>query len=225
MKNYRDLKGGQGSAILEALNRGNGNSVSTFGSVDQFISGILGNGFKREVPQPFLDNGDSEKKPVEKSSSTYIRMPGEFSDKKDDVLTGDEEEKEEIEEIEDEEEEIINHESKDSSYYKVYRDREETFECNISVQGAKISNSQVRLIFDHELCNVIFYGKVYKDGKCAVPLKKMSFYPEESVGRVRLEVIVDDTIFIPWEETFTVEGSKKVTVQVKSQKKVDFRLT
>ena len=114
-------------------------------------------------------------------------------------------------------------ELEDNTSYKIYRDREETFECNISVQGAKLSTSQARLIFDHEICNVVFYGKVYKDGKCTVPLKKMSFYPEGSIGRVRLEVIVDDTIFIPWEETFVVEGAKKVTVQVKSQKKVDFR--
>ena len=51
----------------------------------------------------------------------------------------------------------------------------------------------------------------------------MNFYPEKSTGRVRLEVIVDDTIFIPWEETFIVEGAKKVIVQIKSQKKVDIR--
>jgi aromatic ring hydroxylase len=51
----------------------------------------------------------------------------------------------------------------------------------------------------------------------------MNFYPEKSTGRVRLEVIVEDTIFVPWEETFIVEGAKKVTVQIKSQKKVDVR--
>jgi hypothetical protein len=78
------------------------------------------------------------------------------------------------------------------------------------------------LVFDHEICNIVFYGKVYKDGKCIIPLKKMNFYPEGSSGRIRLEVIVDDTIFIPWEETFTVEGAKKVSVQIKPQKKINF---
>ena len=37
--------------------------------------------------------------------------------------------------------------------------------------------------------------------------------------------VVDDSIFIPWEETFIVEGSKKVKVEIKPQnsKKVEFR--
>jgi hypothetical protein len=221
MKNYSDLRGNQGSPILEALNRGANAGVSTFGSVDQFISGLLGQNFIQDKPE---DTQKQEDHTIDKSDnkpSQYIRMPKEFADE--------EPEKEKLDNLEDEEdfedeEEIRDEiEQEDNSNYKIYRDKEETFECNISVQGAKLSTSQVRLIFDHEICNVVFYGKVYKDGKCAVPLKKMSFYPEGSIGRVRLEVIVDDTIFVPWEETFVVEGAKKVTVQVKSQKKVDFR--
>lgn len=221
MKNYSDLRGNQGSPILEALNRGANAGVSTFGSVDQFISGLLGQNFIQDKPE---DTQKQEDHTIDKSDnkpSQYIRMPKEFADE--------EPEKEKLDDLEDEEdfedeEEIRDEiEQEDNSNYKIYRDKEETFECNISVQGAKLSTSQVRLIFDHEICNVVFYGKVYKDGKCAVPLKKMSFYPEGSIGRVRLEVIVDDTIFVPWEETFVVEGAKKVTVQVKSQKKVDFR--
>ena len=220
MKNYSDLRGNQGSPILEALNRGTNAGVSTFGSVDQFISGLLGQNFIQDKPE---HKEKQEETIIDKSDkpSQYIRMPKEFADE--------EPEKEKLDNLEDEEdfedeEEIRDEiEQEDNSNYKIYRDKEETFECNISVQGAKLSTSQVRLIFDHEICNVVFYGKVYKDGKCAVPLKKMSFYPEGSIGRVRLEVIVDDTIFVPWEETFVVEGAKKVTVQVKSQKKVDFR--
>jgi hypothetical protein len=221
MKNYSDLRGNQGSPILEALNRGSNAGVSTFGSVDQFISGLLGQNFIQDKPE---DTQKQEDHTIDKSDnkpSQYIRMPKEFADE--------EPEKEKLDDLEDEEDEEDEEEirdeieQEDNSNYKIYRDKEETFECNISVQGAKLSTSQVRLVFDHEICNVVFYGKVYKDGKCAVPLKKMSFYPEGSIGRVRLEVIVDDTIFVPWEETFVVEGAKKVTVQVKSQKKVDFR--
>lgn len=221
MKNYSDLRGSQGSPILEALNRGSNAGTSTFGSVDQFISGLLGQNFIQDKPE---DTQKQEEHTIDKSDnkpSQYIRMPKEFADEEPEKEKLDDLEDEE--KIEDEEEIRDDIEQEDSSSYKIYRDKEETFECNISVQGAKLSTSQVRLIFDHEICNVVFYGKVYKDGKCAVPLKKMSFYPEGSIGRVRLEVIVDDTIFVPWEETFVVEGAKKVTVQVKSQKKVDFR--
>jgi hypothetical protein len=40
---------------------------------------------------------------------------------------------------------------------------------------------------------------------------------DKSSGKIRLEVIAEDTYFIPWESTFEVETSKKVTVEVKSQ--------
>ena len=103
-----------------------------------------------------------------------------------------------------------------SSIYKIYRDKKETFECDISVKGAKLSDVKVRLVFDHEICNLVFYGNVNKDGKCTIPLKKMSFYPENTKGKVRLEVIIEDNIFIPWEETFIVKNYKKVKLKLKN---------
>lgn len=107
-----------------------------------------------------------------------------------------------------------------SDLYKLYRDREETFECNISVEGASLSSAQVRLIIDTNLLNVVFYGKLYKDGRCLVPLKKMTMFPEGSRGQIRLEVIVDDTLFSPWESACIVEGAKKVSVDIKQKKGV-----
>jgi hypothetical protein len=212
MQNFGDWKSKNStSPILEALNRGSMDRVSTFGSVDQFIAGLLGSNFNAEPHQDPASVPSNETNPKFKEElKPQEEIEDPVMDQSDD---------------EDEEEELENSEESetDKSLYKIYRDKEEIFECNISVQGAKLSSSQVRLIFDHEICNLVFYGKISKDGKCVVPLKKMNFYPERSTGRVRLEVIVDDTIFIPWEETFIVEGAKKVTVQIKSQKKVDFR--
>lgn len=213
MQNYENWKNkNSSSAIMEALNRGSlNNRVSSFGSVDEFISGLLGSNFVQEKPQipptsiPQEHNSQdvhSQEDLVEEPNiSQHVEKEEEF-------------EEEEMEEME---------EAEDPSCYKIYRDKEEIFECNISVQGAKLSSSQVRLVLDHEICNLVFYGKINKDGKCVVPLKKMNFYPEKSSGRIRLEVIVEDTIFTPWEETFVVEGAKKVTVQIKSQKRVDFK--
>ena len=40
---------------------------------------------------------------------------------------------------------------------------------------------------------------------------------ENTQGNVKLEVIAEDTYFIPWESKFTVETSRKITVEVKSQ--------
>ena len=36
-------------------------------------------------------------------------------------------------------------------------------------------------------------------------------------GNLKLEVIADDVFFTPWESTFEVQASKKVTVEIKSQ--------
>lgn len=108
--------------------------------------------------------------------------------------------------------------------YKLYKDKEEIFECNVTVEGASINSSQARLIIDTSTLNLVFYGKIQKDGKCTVPLRKMTFLPEKCKGTIRLEVIVDDTLFVPWESECIVEGSKKVSVQIKSKKKVTARI-
>jgi hypothetical protein len=111
-------------------------------------------------------------------------------------------------------------EEMDLDFYKLYRDKEETFECNVTVEGASLASSQARIIIDTADINLVFYGKIYKDGRCLVPLKKMKHLPEGARGRIRLEVIVDDTLFVPWESHCKVEGAKKVKVQVKSKKSV-----
>jgi len=114
----------------------------------------------------------------------------------------------------------VNEEVETSDVYKLYRDREETFECNISVEGASLASAVARIIVDTNTINLIFYGKLYKDGRCLVPLQKMTMYPEGTRGQIRLEVIVDDTVFSPWESACVVEGAKKVTVDIKQKKVV-----
>lgn len=111
-------------------------------------------------------------------------------------------------------------EESDPNTYKLYRDKEETFECNVTVEGASLSSSQARIIIDTSDVSLVFYGKIYKDGRCLVPLKKMKLLPEETKGRIRLEVVVDDTLFVPWESPCKVEGAKKVKVEIKPKKSV-----
>jgi len=111
----------------------------------------------------------------------------------------------------------------DTDVYKLYRDREESFECNISIEGAALSSAQARLIIDTNLINLVFYGKLYKDGRCLVPLKKMTMFPEGTRGQIRLEVVVDDTLFSPWESACIVEGAKKVSVDIKQKKGVSIK--
>lgn len=123
-----------------------------------------------------------------------------------------------------EEEEDFNAPEEYRDFYKLYRDKEETFECNISIEGASLSSAQARLFIDSTIVNLVYYGKLYKDGRCLVQIGKMSFLPEGTRGRIRLEVIVDDTLFSPWESSFIVEGAKKVKVEIKEKKSIKFNM-
>ena len=119
---------------------------------------------------------------------------------------------------------VENEEVEADDLYKLYKDREETFECNISIEGASLASAQARLVIDTNELNLIFYGKLYKDGRCLVQLKKMTHLTEGIKGRIRLEVIVDDTLFVPWESACTVDGFKKVKVDIKGKKSVTVNL-
>ena len=102
--------------------------------------------------------------------------------------------------------------------YTLYTDKQELFECSISLEGASIKNSQARLIVESDNLNLLFKGTIDSNGKCSVPIKKLKNLLEESTkGKIRLEVIADDTYFTPWESDFEVETARKVTVEVKTQ--------
>ena len=102
--------------------------------------------------------------------------------------------------------------------YTLYTDKQELFECSISLEGASVKNSQARLIVESDNLNLLFKGTIDSNGKCSVPIKKLKNLLEESTkGKIRLEVIADDTYFTPWESDFEVETARKVTVEVKTQ--------
>jgi hypothetical protein len=104
--------------------------------------------------------------------------------------------------------------------YKLYTDKQETFECDIQLEGASLTNSTARLVIETEDLALLFKGTINASGKCIIPVKKLKGLLGESVkGNIKLEVIAEDTYFTPWESQFEVETSKKVTVEVKSQQK------
>ena len=101
--------------------------------------------------------------------------------------------------------------------YKLFTDKPEVFECNIKLEGASLKDSSARLIIESEDVNFLFKGTISKDGKCSIPIKKLKGLLENSTsGQIKLEVIAEDTYFIPWKSEFIVEASRKVTVEVKS---------
>jgi hypothetical protein len=125
------------------------------------------------------------------------------------------------EKIEEEEEEVTEEEfldeSKNENFYNLYADKSENFICDISIQGADPKQTQARLVVESGDWTLMFYGEL-KGGKCIIPLKKLSILKEGQVGDIRLEVIAEGNLFVPWEDKFKVKVSKKVTVKVNEQK-------
>ncbi len=104
--------------------------------------------------------------------------------------------------------------------YKLFTDKAELFECDIKIEGASLSNSKARLVVETNDYSLMFNGKINNSGKCEIPIKKLKgLIDESSKGNIRLEVIAEDTYFIPWKSEFEVNASKKVTVEIKSQQK------
>ena len=102
--------------------------------------------------------------------------------------------------------------------YKLFTDKSELFGCDIKLQGASLNKSKARLVVETQDYSLMFNGSISKGGKCEIPIRKLKgLIDEDTTGNIRLEVIVEDTFFTPWETDFEVETSKKVTVEVKTQ--------
>ncbi len=102
--------------------------------------------------------------------------------------------------------------------YTFYTDKQEVFECKLDLEGAKLSDSKVRLVLESSNYNLLFYGKINENGKCEIPVKKLkSLLSETDTGKVKLEVIAEDTFFEPWNDSYNVKTSKRVAVEVVSK--------
>ena len=103
--------------------------------------------------------------------------------------------------------------------YKLYTDKQETFECDLFLEGADLKKSSARIVIESNDLTLMFKGTIDKKGNCKVPIKKLKgLMNENTSGYIKLEVIAEDTLIEPWQSDFMVHTSKKVTVEVKSQK-------
>ena len=102
---------------------------------------------------------------------------------------------------------------------KLYTDKSEIFECNVSLEGASIKNSKLRAILKFDDKNLMVEGKINSSGKGKIVFPKLKNISEEGeVGKMELEVIAEDAYFQPYKEVFKVETSKKATVEVLNKK-------
>ena len=106
--------------------------------------------------------------------------------------------------------------------YKLYTDKIENFEAKIKLEGASLKKSKARLVIESEDFDLMFKGTISESGIVKVPVKRLRGLLDESTkGNIKLEIIAEDTYFTPWESTFQVEASRKVTVEIKSQTSSD----
>jgi hypothetical protein len=98
--------------------------------------------------------------------------------------------------------------------YIIHRDKTENFVCDLQLTGVNSIDNKARIILETEDLTYMFEGRIDTLGKCKIPLRKMSFLKENETGKIKLEVIAEDTIFTPWEDEFVAVTSKKVSVKV-----------
>ena len=104
---------------------------------------------------------------------------------------------------------------------KLYTDKSELFECNVSLEGASIKDSKLRAILKFDDKNLMIEGKIKSNGKGEIIFPKLKNISEDGqIGQMELEVIAEDAYFQPYEETFQVITSKKATVEVLNTKPV-----
>jgi hypothetical protein len=105
--------------------------------------------------------------------------------------------------------------------YKFYQDKTEDFIIkDIRVTGASLSKTKARLVLENEEYNLVFNGEIDESGRCVIPVPKLKILSENLKGNLKVEVIVeDDSIFVPYKDTFEIGVSRKVTVEVAKQDK------
>lgn len=110
----------------------------------------------------------------------------------------------------------------DEDYYKLYKDKSEDFICDIAIEGVNQTDTEVRLIIESNDWNLMFLGEI-KNGKCIIPVKKLSILNEGQIGNIRLEVNADGSLFTPWSDKFIVKVDKKVTVKLNENRKKEIK--
>lgn len=102
--------------------------------------------------------------------------------------------------------------------YKIFLDKNKVFECNVTIEGASLDQSEARLLLESEDFTLTFKGKINSDGTVKIPINKLKGILKENYkGKISLEVIAEDTVFKPWESDYQTDVSKKVEVKFENK--------
>ena len=97
---------------------------------------------------------------------------------------------------------------------ELYKGRNQTFECLVEIEGASANKSIPRLIFkpNNDNKSIFFEGKIDKN-KCKIEIPPLDI---NETGNVKLEIIVDDSLFSPWDSNYKIK--EQITVESVSVK-------
>ena len=102
--------------------------------------------------------------------------------------------------------------------YELYTDKQEIFECKITLEGASLKDARSRIVVNTPDLKLMFEGTIDNQGNCKIPIRKLrGLLGEDSKGTMKLEVIAEDTYFNPWKSDFEVDTAKKIKVEVRQQ--------
>ena len=102
-----------------------------------------------------------------------------------------------------------------SKVFEIFSDKTKEFQCKVRVEGAALNKTKARMVLESDQHNLIYEGTIDGKGWCTIHITPTrELFVEGAVGKAKLEVIAEDTYFIPWESDFKVKSEKKVTVEV-----------
>jgi len=102
--------------------------------------------------------------------------------------------------------------------YQIFTDKTEKFSAQIKLAGASLKKSFCRLVLESADINLVFNGTIDPSGKVSIPIKRVKNILDEGTrGKLKLEVIAEDTYFVPWNSEFEVKTAKSVQVEVATQ--------
>ena len=110
-----------------------------------------------------------------------------------------------------------------------YKNKSQTFECKVEIEGADGNKARSRLIFSPKSdSKKIFFEGTVKAGTCEIEVPPLKDVVDN--GGVVLEIIVDDTLFSPWESTYEIKEPVKIesvelTKPTKSVKMIEDNVT
>jgi len=98
--------------------------------------------------------------------------------------------------------------------YTLQLDQNKNFECKLKVRGASLNKSFVNLVIENGGFDIRLRGDIDKDGNVKIPIVRLkNIIEENSTGKMFLEVVAEDTYFVPYKVDYSTEISKKIEVE------------